>query len=152
MASSVSMRARAVALLAVRPHSRFELGRKLRRFLTDGEATDQIDALLDEFERVGWVSDQQFAANWVEHRASRYGRQRLRAELALRGIDAQAAQAHLDTLTDSEYPRALSLWQRRFGGEVCTGQAERAKQARFLIQRGFSTEIAARIVSGRTPR
>jgi len=154
MAFTLSLRARALRFLAIREHSRLELSRKLSRYLDETEATDALDALLDELERDGWLSDQRFAEHWVVSRSSRFGDARIRQELRARGIDADKASLPLkaNALENSEHTRALELWRHRYGGEAAVDLNERARQARFLIHRGFSGEVVSRIVRGQAPR
>jgi len=154
MAFTLSLRARALRFLAIREHSRLELSRKLSRCLGEGEATDALDVLLDDLERDGWLSDQRFADQWVASRSTRFGDARIRQELRARGVDADKASPPLkaNTLENSEHARALELWRRRYGGEAAVDLNERARQARFLMQRGFSGEVVSRIVRGQSPR
>ena len=154
MAFTLSLRARALRFLAIREHSRLELSRKLRRYLGEGEATDALDVLLNDLERDGWLSDQRFADQWVASRSNRFGDARIRQELRARGIDAAQASLPLtaNALENSEHARALELWRRRYGGEAAVDLNERARQARFLMQRGFSGEVVSRIVRGQSPR
>jgi len=154
MAFTLSLRARALRFLAIREHSRLELSRKLRRYLGEGEATDALDVLLNDLERDGWLSDQRFADQWVASRSNRFGDARIRQELRARGIDAAQALLPLtaNALENSEHARALELWRRRYGGEAAVDLNERARQARFLMQRGFSGEVVSRIVRGQSPR
>jgi len=154
MALTLSLRARALRFLAIREHSRLELSRKLSRYLGEGEATDALDVLLDDLERDGWLSDQRFADQWVASRSTRFGDARIRQELRARGVDADKASPPLkaNALENSEHARALELWRRRYGGEAAVDLNERARQARFLMQRGFSGEVVSRIVRGQSPR
>jgi regulatory protein len=54
------------------------------------------------------------------------------------------AQA-LAQLTGTELERAREVWHRKFG-EAATEPKEHARQARFLISRGFSAEVVRKIV------
>jgi len=150
--SNLTLRARALRLLALREHSRGELERKLSRYLAEEDSPAELSALLDALEAAGWLSDERFAQLWVARRAERFGPLRLRQDLAVRGVAEGVSQAATAALGASDHERALALWQRRFGGEVATDRAERARQMRFLIQRGFHAAMANRIVHGQGPR
>jgi len=156
MAFMLSLRARALRFLALREHSRLELSRKLRRYVAEAEAETPgvLDRLLDDLEREGWLSEQRFAEQWVASRSNRFGDARIRQELRARGIDAEKAAPPLKAngLENSEHARAFELWRRRYGGETAVDLNERARQARFLMQRGFSGEVVSRIVRGQAPR
>ena len=162
MAFTLSLRARALRFLALREHSRLELSRKLSRYVgkTEAEAEAEaetpgaLDLLLDDLERDGWLSDQRFAEQWVAKRSNRFGDARIRQELRARGIEADKAAPPLraNGLENSEYARAFELWRRRYGGEAAADLNERARQTRFLMQRGFSGDVVSRIVRGQAPR
>jgi len=158
MAFTLSLRARALRFLALREHSRLELSRKLSRYVgkaeAEAEAPGALDRLLDDLERDGWLSDQRYAEQWVASRSIRFGDARIRQELRARGIEADKAAAPLKAngLENSEYARAFELWRRRYGGEAAVDLNERARQTRFLMQRGFSGEVVSRIVRGQAPR
>jgi len=57
---------------------------------------------------------------------------------------AAVAQAMLD-LKDSELERAKGVWQRKFGAPAADA-SERAKHYRFLLTRGFSSEVVRTVV------
>jgi regulatory protein len=144
----LSLKGRALALLAQREHSEAELRRKLRRHEGDAEADElAIAARLDEV--IAWLrehhflSEERFIESRVHARAARYGNLRIRQELAQHGLrlGTDAAQA----LKDTELQRALAVWQRKFA-HPAAGRLERAKQSRFLAQRGFSAETIARVM------
>ena len=158
MAFTLSLRARALRFLALREHSRFELSRKLSRYVgkteAEAETPGALDLLLDDLERDGWLSDQRFAEQWVANRSNRFGDARIRQELRARGIEADKAAPPLraNGLENSEYARAFELWRRRYGGEAAVDLNERARQTRFLMQRGFSGDVVSRIVRGQALR
>jgi regulatory protein len=128
----------ALELLARREHSRRELTRKLG---TRGFPNDVIVPVLDELERSGSLADARFTDVFVRSRIAKgQGPQRIRAELAQRGIaDSDAAEAlggsEVDWLAAIRAAR-----RKRFGAELPRDYAERARQARFLQYRGFSSE------------
>lgn len=127
----------AIDLLARREHSRRELVRKLA---ARGFPDDVIADVLDELERSGALANARFTDSFVRSRIAKgQGPQRIRAELAQRGIeDAEAeeglAAAEVDWLAAIRAVRA-----KRFGAELPRDYAERARQARFLQYRGFSS-------------
>ena len=97
--------------------------------------------MLDELERSGALADARFTDVFVRSRVAKgQGPQRIRAELAQRGIpDADAAEV----LGGSEVDWLAAIrarGARRFGAESPRDYAERARQARFLQYRGFSSE------------
>lgn len=146
------LRARALKLLSLREHSRRELRRKLGRSApgADDIAPDEVDALLDDFEQRGWLSDARFAAAYVSANGARFGRQRLAMELRERGVgdvDIDTALADWGEEADSELARARAIWAKKYAAPA-SDAAARAKQARFLQSRGFSYDVIRRVVSG----
>ena len=142
----LSLRQRAIRLLAGRERSRAELIKKLAEHGT----ADEITVVLDELTELGLLSDERFAASYVRSHAARLGRSRLAQTLRAKGIGSELAAEQLDTQlateTDNdELQRANALWTRKFG-QVPKDAKEWAKQARFLQYRGFSTDVIRRIL------
>lgn len=164
----LSLKARALKLLAQREHSRLELRRKLlphaQAFC---QARDQaleaapqaaepaaeppdtpnqcLDKLLDWLQAHRYLSEERFVESRLHARAARFGNSRIKMELAQHGLALDAEQAA--QLRTTELERARALWQRRFGSPAAD-PAGRAKQMRFLAGRGFSGETIRRVVQG----
>ena len=130
--------------LSLREHSRLELGRKLARYAEEG---DDIEALLDFLEKNNWLSQERFAESLINRKASRFGNSRVMAELQSHGVNGEALADIKAGLAESETARARDVWQRKFG-RVAADAAERAKQMRFLLQRGFSQRAARLAMQG----
>ena len=143
-----SLRGQAVKLLARREHSRSELAKKLSPFAT----LEEINAVLDQLEQTGLLSDARAAAAYVRSHAARFGTAKLNHALRSKGIDAELIEASLaQQELGGELQRARELWQRKFGsrqqsGQVARGTKEWARQARFLQSRGFSAEIIRKLL------
>ncbi|MFP5392042.1 MAG: recombination regulator RecX [Gammaproteobacteria bacterium] len=146
-APPLSLKARALRYLSQREHSRLELARKLARYAGEG---DDIDALLDFLEKNKWLSQERFSESLVHRRASRFGNSRIVAELQQHGIQGEALQDIKSELNDTELARAADIWERKFG-KVAEDAAERSKQMRFLMQRGFSQRAIRAAMKGRMP-
>ena len=130
--------------LSLREHSRLELGRKLARYAEEG---DDIEALLDFLEKNNWLSQERFAESLINRKAGRFGNSRVMAELQSHGVNGEALADIKAGLAESETARARDVWQRKFG-RVAADAAERAKQMRFLLQRGFSQRAARLAMQG----
>ena len=144
MPAQLSLKARAMRYLSLREHSRLELGRKLARYAEEG---DDIEALLDFLEKNNWLSQERFAESLINRKASRFGNSRVMAELQSHGVNGEALADIKAGLAESETARARDVWQRKFG-RVAADAAERAKQMRFLLQRGFSQRAARLAMQG----
>lgn len=143
-AQSLSLKARALRALAQREHSRLELARKLQPHVAD-ESGAALEALLDELQAQGWLSDARFAEALSRNRSERQGVARIRAELRLRGVAAEQVEQATAALAGSEAERAQQVWDKKFG-QPPLDAAERARQIRFLLGRGFATGLACRVV------
>jgi regulatory protein len=121
---SSSLKSKALRLLARREHSRAELTRKLS---DDGNKED-IQAVLDQLERSGLLSDARFAESFVSSRAARVGNARLRHDLRAKGIADDLIVAALPAETDSETSGARSL-----ATQVGVAPADRAGYARARL-------------------
>ena len=143
-APQLSLKGRALRYLSMREHSRLELGRKLSRYAEEG---DDVEALLDFLEKNNWLSQERFSESLIHRRAARFGNSRIVAELQSHGVAGEALAELKAGLNDSETARACDIWQRKFG-TVGTDPAERNKQMRFLMQRGFSQKAVRAALKG----
>jgi regulatory protein len=132
----------ALAFLARREHSRRELARKLA---ARGFPADVVGPVLDDLERSGSLADARFADNFVRSRIARgQGPQRIRAELAQRGVTNAGAGDGLAAADVDWLATIRAVRAKRFGPELPRDYSERARQARFLQYRGFdSAQIRA---------
>lgn len=142
----ISLRQRALRLLAGREHTRAELTRKLGGYATESELVIVLDAL----QRDGLQSDERFAASYVRTHAARLGRSRLAQTLRAKGVTPDLAGQELDAQLSpggqgDETERARAMWARKFGN-VPADAREWARQARFLQFRGFSSEVIRKIL------
>lgn len=186
----LSLKARAIGLLAQREQSRAELKRKLLRIEqqrarqaaaarghaagrrqaeaeagpgaqsramqadpadTGDDAIDTVsarenavEALLDSLARDGYLDESRFVASRLHLRAGRFGAQRIQQELAQHGLRLDADQQA--ALRASELDRAREVWVKRFGPEPAPEPAERARQTRFLLARGFAADVVRRLL------
>jgi len=167
----LSLKMRAIGLLSQREHSLSEMRRKLLRISHDmaraqaregavagdapadeveeadaqqSSASAEIEMLLDWLQAQGYLSEARFVESRVHARAQRYGNLRIKQELAQHGLSLDADAQ--ETLKASELARARAVWQRKFGGHVPEDQAARARQARFLVARGFASEVVRRVL------
>ena len=135
---------RAIDYLSRREYSRAELIRKLAPFVEEGDA---LDPLLDTLEREGWLSDARFAESIMNRRSPRMGTNRIVGELRQHGLDDTLIDSVGSKLRETERARAQAVWRKKFG-QLPQSPAERAKQARFLAMRGFSSATISQILKG----
>jgi regulatory protein len=137
-----TLRARALKALARREHSRQELQAKLRPFAED---PDELEPLLDDLEKRGWLSESRFVEQLTTVRRRRFGAARILHELREKGVSGAALAAAQSQLKHSEVEAARAVWKKKFGSLPATLE-ERAKQSRFLASRGFSAEVVHQVL------
>jgi regulatory protein len=138
------LRERALALLARREHTRVELARKLA---AGGFDAEDVWPLLDEFEARNWLSDRRFAESWIADHRAKAGSIRLAYELRQRGVPDAVIDDVLGAQRDSEIERARTVWQKKFAAPPASA-AEKARQIRFLMGRGFAADVITRMLRG----
>lgn len=139
------LKTRAMRLLARREHSRVELGRKLAAHAEDFA---EVEAVLDQLQQRGWLSDERYAEQMVQVRRGKFGSARIVHELREKGIDEALIADTLSGLKEGELGAARAVWEKKFG-EPPVDAKERAKQIRFLMSRGFRQEIISQVLRGR---
>ena len=141
--AGLSLKGRALRLLAAREQSRAELERKLASY---EETPGQLAQLLDELQAKDFINESRVVDSVLNRRASRFGAARVRHELMGKGLDAELVLDAMQGLKATEVERAREVWRKKFGS-LATDPAERAKQMRFLAARGFGADAIRRVVS-----
>lgn len=137
-----SLKARAIAILSRREHSRQELKQKLA---AHADESDDVEALLDELARDNWQSDARFAQSLAYRRSGRQGTQAIMRELSRHGLAGETVAELSSSLMETELERARAVWEKKFGALPADAR-DYAKQYRFLASRGFSSESVRRIL------
>jgi len=132
----------AIRLLARREHSTDELRRKLKRRGYGPATIEQVVTTLRSSES---VSDARFAESFVRVRSERgQGPLRIRAELRERGVTDLLVDEVLTTTSEFWLERANRVRAKRFGEAAPASRGEWNRQARFLAQRGFPSDLIYR--------
>ena len=133
-----TVRKKAMDLLMRREHAVAELQKKLNNKDYDAEIVAEVVAqLADE----GLVSDARFTEAFVRYRANNgHGPQRIQSELRERGVSEKIQADYLDARDAQWFERAAQVRSKRFGDAPPEDFKERARQARFLQYRGFTSE------------
>ncbi len=140
--ASVSLRDRAIRLLARREYARPELEQRL--VARQGERS-AVRTVLDALAADGLLSDARYARAVVAQKAGSHSRRSIVEELKAKGvaredIDAATAETELD---DEAALRAL--WERRFG-QAPADERAKARQVRFLQARGFALSAILKLL------
>jgi regulatory protein len=137
-----ALRRKAISLLARRDRSRSEMQRLLARRCENPALVTQV---LDELAQRGWLSEARLASQLIDTRRSRAGAARIRQEMARRGLGRDVIETATAGLEATDLDAAVALWRRRFG-MVAADRAERARQVRFLLRRGFGHGVALKVL------
>ena len=136
------LKARALRYLVRREHSRAELARKLAPHAESEPALEQVlDSLVEKKSQ----SDLRYAEERVRVLSRKYGAAKIRHDLKAKGIADGIVEA---VSSEGELERARAILERKYRSPAATRE-ERAKRARFLQGRGFSSDVVARLVLDR---
>lgn len=141
----------ATALCARSERCRSDLATKLRQ---RGCPADEARQLLDRLEDEGYIDEARYARAFVadKFRFDRWGRIKIRHQLAAKGISAAVIAEALDQIDDDEYLAALTAFiTARLGRSEEPGNEQaadpagryalRQKVARAAINRGYEPHL-----------
>jgi len=132
------LRQTALNLLARREHSHEELARKL---LGRGFEDQEVASIVQELVEQGLLSNARFVEQYIHSRIQRgFGPLRILAELRERGVDGGLVEPKLETSGEVWNERARVARSKRFGPGMPADFKERARQSRFLQQRGYTQD------------
>ena len=124
----------------MREHSRHELKNKLLK--KDFSENVDLDKLLDELEECDYQSDQRFTESFIRARVSRgQGKIKILSELKQRGVNASLINISMQESDVDWFALARQIRERKFGEIVPLEYKEKTKQMRFLLGRGFDSEM-----------
>lgn len=140
------MEASALRILALRSHTRAELGRKLRgrKF-----PAAEIEALLHRYEEIGYLDDEAAARSWVRRRlrARPMGLRSMARELSGIGVSPEIAERALAEgySEEGELESARRAARKRL--KAFRGKDKlRERLLRFMQGRGFPAVICIEVV------
>ncbi|MDX1736130.1 MAG: regulatory protein RecX, partial [Halioglobus sp.] len=108
-----------------------------RRFDDDGVVEEQLQRLVQE----NLQSDARFAESFVRQRIGRgFGPLRIAQDARRKGISGELYAAALSAEDVDWYALAGQVLRKKFGEIPATQLKERARRARFMQYRGFSSE------------
>ncbi len=138
-----SLRQRALEFLSKREYSAAELAQKLKTYASE---TDDISALIADFQSRSWLSDARYAEQMVHARQAKFGASRVAHELREKGVSDDLVAEAVAGLQVNEVERASEVWRKKFKAAPATRE-EWAKQARFLQSRGFTFDVIKKILN-----
>lgn len=141
--TQLSLKGRALRLLAGREHSRAELERKLSEHAQDA---GELTRILDDLQAKGFINEARVVESVIHRRSERLGSARIAHELRAKGLPPDTIAQAVGQLQASELDRARALWNRKFG-QAPAEPKEQARQIRFLLARGFSAEVVRKVLA-----
>jgi regulatory protein len=134
---------RAVRLLTARDRSTHEIRIRLD---ASGAAPEIVAATINRLQQLHYLDDERCARTAAENGARRgHGSERVRAELAARGVAEPLVDAAVAAAFADEPGLARAALTRRFPAPPRSAR-ERATAARFLLQRGFPEPVVLAIL------
>jgi regulatory protein len=103
--------------------------------------------LLDELQARGWLSEQRLADELLHAAAGRFGTRKVMQQLALKGVSEEVVAETRRRARENELDSARTVWLKRFG-KAPASLRERARQTRFLEQRGFERDVIRQVLGG----
>ena len=129
------VRRAAMDLLARREHAFKELARKLSSRFPHDLVYEALNRLREE----RLQCDDRFVESYVYSRQQRgYGPVRIKSELFQKGVDSELIGHYLLEREEHWDELAKEIKEKKFGELPPENMKERARQMRFLVQRGFS--------------
>lgn len=136
MKPKLSLRGRALNILARQEISRAELARKLSPHV---EENDDLNALLDELAQRHWQSDSRFTEIYIHSKSRQHGNLRLKQALKQKGIEEALIEDYLPD-TQQQLQSAISILQKKYR-QPPADLKEKHKYMHFLAYRGFNMDV-----------
>lgn len=136
----------AIRYIGRRPRSFKEVQMHLKE---KGYEPERISETVERLRTERYLDDGAFAKLWSEHRitAQKKGRRWVEMELSQKGVDDSDISAALSQIDpEEEYTAALELGAKKW--RITTGEPyeRKRKVLTFLLRRGFSGELAGRVL------
>ncbi|MBS7299301.1 MAG: regulatory protein RecX [Eubacteriales bacterium] len=130
-----AVKEKALRLLEFRSHSEFELKEKLNHF---GAKSEDIEKTFEFLHEYHLTDDRIYAsrlANDLSH-IKKFGKHRIKAELARRGIGRDIISDVLEEIETDEGEQLLPLMEKKLSGDFDRKNRDRA--FRYFAARGYS--------------
>ncbi|MFT5548598.1 MAG: regulatory protein [Candidatus Azotimanducaceae bacterium] len=139
----MSARNKAMDLLARREHSAHELRQKLKQREFDHE---EIELALEVLQQNNLQSDAQFTESYINNRVNAgLGPIKIIHELRQKGVASELIDEQMSVLS-IDWNESLEQQRiKKYGLQIPNDYSQKMKQARFLQNKGFSTESVMRL-------
>ncbi len=131
---------RAAAFLQSRERSSGEIRQCLSQRGYRDEVIEKVILTLTENR---FVSDERFAGLWVDARAQKLGRGRIRQELRRKGLSEEAARKALECFTDEDETQQAILQAKK----LLRHSNDEKKNINALVRKGYSFSLARKALA-----
>ena len=139
---TISLRERALGFLSRREYSYRELEQKLRGY---AEEHDDVAALLEDFKKRGWLSEERYTEQIVHARKGKFGSLRVAHELREHGVAEDLIDNAVAEVKTDEVANARAIHRKKYKA-LPANREEWSKQARFLQSRGFGFDVIKQVL------
>ena len=133
----------AMRLLGRREYTRRELGKKL---LLKGSNAQEVDELLGDLECKGWLDDRRYVEAYIRSKRQRFGTRKILQDLESKGVAKSIILEYREEVLEGDLNAAKLVWAKKYSVKP-EGPATWAKQARFLVNRGFDQSTIRAVLS-----
>ena len=133
----------AMRLLGRREYTRRELGKKL---LLKGSNTQEVEELLSDLECKGWLDDRRYVEAYIRSKRQRFGTRKILQDLESKGVAKSIILEYREEVLEGDLNAAKLVWAKKYSVKP-DGPAAWAKQARFLVNRGFDQSTIRAVLS-----
>lgn len=133
----------AMRLLGRREYTRLELGKKL---LLKGSNAQEVDELLGDLECKGWLDDRRYVEAYIRSKRQRFGTRKIFQDLESKGVAKSIILQYREEVLEGDLNAAKLVWAKKYSVKP-EGPATWAKQARFLVNRGFDQSTIRAVLS-----
>lgn len=132
--------------MARREHTEREIIRKLSIKVDD---QTHLKEVVEQLVHDGLLSDERFTETYLRYRSSKgFGPIRIGAELREKGVAEHVIGEYLNSSDEKWYRLATEVKNKKFGPELASDIKEKARQMRFLVNRGFVRDQVNKAVDG----
>ena len=134
-------RASALASLAMREHSVFDLSEKLLRKEYPNHV---VSELVESLQQEGLLSDFRFAEMYWRSRSRKgYGPMKIRQELESKQVSSDDVSSGLIAADIDFEPIIIKVYAKKFKDKPIQDYKDKAKRMNYLYRRGFPTDMMA---------
>lgn len=134
----------ALRLLSRREHGASELADKLA---LRGYSSEEVNEIIAECQRLGLQSDARYVESLCHTRIRQgCGPLKISQELQAKQVDRELIETVLQQEQDNWLTYALAVWHKKYKNQDDIPFAELQKRQRFLLYRGFPTDIITRVI------